>query len=316
MLRLKYIWIVIGISSGIFTIRGQENQVISTADITHFWEAYDQLAAAKSHEDSLLIMQEQYIDRATEGFKEFLRVRDFTAEEYVKKIGRYPSFWASVRASTERIATRTDEVEEVVEKLRTALPDFKNANICFAIGGLRTGGTISDGWVLIGSEISASDSTAEKSELSPWLQSVIGNTGDIVSMVAHEFIHTQQHSRGKSNLLTMSMGEGIADFMTQIILGTNINAPIHPYGIDNECELWQLFQQDLENAPKNYTRWLYNGPTIKDRPADLGYFMGFRIAEAYYNKQKDKEKALQTLLNYKKYKKVLKDSGYDGGCSR
>src|SRR6478609_2410439 len=92
---------------------------ISTQDITHFWEAYDSLASSK---DSVATFQRLYIDRATDGFKKFIKARDFTALEYVKLIRRFPKFWISMRKNTERIASRKGEIEAVFQKFRALYP--------------------------------------------------------------------------------------------------------------------------------------------------------------------------------------------------
>ncbi len=298
---------------GIILSIGATSQSISTADIDHFWQAYDQLATAQSKEDSIGIIQRTYIDRATPGFKEFLRVRKFTADEYVKVIGAAPKFWQSIRPLTKQIAQRIAEIETVLAVFVERLPKFKTPDVCFAIGTLRTGGTTTSGLILIGSDIAAADETVDTSELNNWLKSVLGKTGDIVAMVAHEAVHTQQKGSVKSTVLTASMGEGIADFITQELLGVNINAAIHDYGLANECQLWREFQAELHNP--DYSKWLYGGSGNAGRPADLGYFMGFQIAKAYYEKSSDKRVALTNLLNRRSYEEIYKESGYTGGCS-
>lgn len=282
---------------------------ISTEDIDHFWTAYDKLPEAKTFADSVQIMQTEYIDRATNGFKKFLRVRNFTAEEYITVLSAYPSFWKSIRSKTENIKYRQAELELVMTKLEAVIPHFKMPEICFAIGTLRTGGTTTPGWILIGSEIAAADSTVNTSEFSGWLKSVIGNTGDIVSMVTHETVHTQQSIFLRSNLLSQSMKEGTADFITQTILGLNINSGIYAYGNANACTLWKEFEPVMYE--KDYSNWLYNGNASIDRPADLGYFIGAQIAEAYYNNSADKRQAISMLLKSKKYKKVFAESAYN-----
>lgn len=285
---------------------------ISTQDITHFWEAYDALATAASKEDSLKTIQELYLDRATKGFKKFLKVRNFQAKEYIYHIRNSPAFWETVRPLTEQIANRQEEISAVLNKMSAEIPDFKTPKICFAIGALRTGGTTEGGYIHIGSEISASDHTVDTANLNDWLKSVIGKTGDIVSMVAHEAVHTNQHGNVKTTLLTACMIEGTADFITSEVLNKNINASIHAYGLANECQLWKEFQ--LEMNSKTFVKWLYDGPSSIGRPADLGYFMGFRIAQAYYEKAVDKRQALSDLLDRSKYLQIFETSGYIG-CS-
>ncbi len=293
-----------------FFVFGQPDYRIETLDISNFWNAFDQLKEAKTKRDSIRIIQEEYIDRSSDYFKDFLKVRNFTAEEYIKVISLYPKFWNSVRPLTEAIASQKDQIDRIFKEYQAIIPGFRQPNICFAIGCLRTGGTTSKGLILIGSEIAASDASVDKSEMSGWLERVIGNSGDIVSMIAHETVHTQQFNRKRSNLLTAVLTEGIADFITLEFLNLNINQKIFQYGATHECTLWKAFEEDLKNHPKDHRRWLYQGNKVKDRPADLGYFIGYKIAKAYYEKQSDKRKAIRTLMNVKKYKKIYKKSKY------
>ena len=81
----------------------QEKQIIETTDIDNFWIAFDKLKSATTQNDSIEIIQTNYIDQSTEYFKEFIRIRNFTAEEYVKLIGKYPKFWNSIRKETEKV---------------------------------------------------------------------------------------------------------------------------------------------------------------------------------------------------------------------
>ena len=293
----------------------QTDYKIETTDITNFWKAFDALATADSKEDSILIIQEQYIEKSTLYFKEFLRLRDFTAEEYVEKIGLYPKFWVSIRPLTEAIENRKEEIEKVFVVYKKMLPNFKQPNVCFAIGCLRTGGTVAKDLLLIGSEIAAANAAVDKSEMTGWLESVIGNSGDIVSMVAHETVHTQQFDSGtiklgRKFLLQQTMTEGIADFFTVELLGKNINQSVFDYGEKNKCALKKEFLEDLQKTPKKINKWLYKGSKSESRPADLGYFIGYEIAKAYYDKSENKEKAIANLLDMKQYKKIFKKSNY------
>lgn len=88
----------------------QDAHVIETVDINNFWNAYDLLQTAESTEDSIAIIQTDYIDKASEYFKEFIKAKSFTAEEYVEKIALYPMFWNSLRPLTENIQNRKGEV--------------------------------------------------------------------------------------------------------------------------------------------------------------------------------------------------------------
>jgi len=288
---------------------------IETSDIANFWKAFEMLENALTKQDSIDIIQKYYIEKASPDFKRFIKVRNFTASEYVEKIGLYPLYWKSVKPLTENLESSIIELEDVFIKLGEAIPNYNQPDICLAIGCLRTGGTTSGDLVLIGAEIAAADHSVEKSGLPPWLKSIIGKTGGIISLVAHEIIHTQQSDNRKiifkSNLLlNRTMKEGIADFLIFEILGLMVNNEIHIYGNNNESDLFREFEADLESKPRNYSKWLYNGGKSQDRPADLGYFIGFKIAESYYRKQIDKNDAIKQLLDQKNYTKIYKESLY------
>ena len=293
----------------------QNKQIIETSDIENFWKAFDKLKYASNKNDSINIIQTEYIDISTKFFKEFIKVRNFKAEEYVSLIHKYPKFWSSIRKETENVKNRKDDIEKILDKYEKEIPNFKRPNVCFAIGCLRTGGTVSDNLILIGTEIAASTKQTEKSELSNWLKSVIGTFGDIVSMVSHETIHTQQKGN-LSDLAEHSISEGVADFLSEKISGLTINKIAFKYGLENDCDLRKEFLFNYSKNKTDISNWLYNGSKSKNRPADLGYYIGYRIAEEYYNKAVNKEKAILDLLNRKNYKKIFKKSEYiNKSCS-
>jgi len=269
---MKYsILIALTISSIIVT--AQNSLKIETSDIDNFWLAVDQLEKATTRDDSINLIQKNYIDLATPEFQKFIKARNFTAAEYVDLLADYPEFWKSIKPLTVKIGDRKEEIELVMQELSTVLPDFKTPNVCFAIGCLRTGGTTTKDLILIGSEIAAADSTVIKTELSSWLNQIIGTNGDIVSMVAHEAVHTQQSGfplqdifslikHKNLSLLNASIMEGSCDFITDRYLDLNINSSIHLYGNLHHCELFEEFRSSIDVSPFDYSNFLYNGRQI------------------------------------------------------
>lgn len=291
-------------------------QVVSTEDIDHFWEAYDHLPNCTSKTDSIAAFQTLYIDRATEGFKAFLAVRDFTALEYYHCIRSYPKFWLSIRPNTLRVATLEGELDKIYAAYAAAFPGHEPPNICFAIGTLRTGGTTANGYLLIGSEIAAADGTTDKSELGEWLNGALPNAFEVRDMIAHEYVHELQSqslvmvwSYLNHRLLTISLIEGAADFIALQVTGGSINAHLRTYGDAHEEELWNQFSDEMyKNKLDN---WLYQGKdTPTGVPADLGYYMGYKICEAYYEQAEDKAQALRDIVEMKHFRRFLRRSGY------
>ena len=50
---------------------------------------------------------------------------------------------------------------------------------------------------------------------------------------------------------------------------------------------------------------------VKDKPADLGYYMGYHIAKSYYENAKDKKQAVIDIIEMKNPLQFLGKSGYD-----
>lgn len=61
-----------------------------------------------------------------------------------------------------------------------------------------------------------------------------------------------------------------------------------------------------------YSNWIANskqsGP---DNPPDQGYWVGYQICKAYYEKAKDKKQAIDDMLHLQDYRKFLAESGWE-----
>lgn len=60
----------------------------------------------------------------------------------------------------------------------------------------------------------------------------------------------------------------------------------------------------------DYAGWLYDGSQSPEgRPADLGYWMGYRIARGYYRRAADKAQAIRDMLRIRDFDAFLEASG-------
>ncbi|MFT3911909.1 MAG: DUF2268 domain-containing putative Zn-dependent protease [Ferruginibacter sp.] len=293
---------------------------VQTADIDHFWDAFDHLKECKTHNDSVDCFQERYINKATDGFKDFLLARNFTAEEYTTKVAGFPKFYNSIRKNTYEVKKAVPLIEEVFINFKKLYPAFKPCKVCFAIGTVRTGGTTSKDFVLIGTEITTATKDVDLSEFNGNAMSKVmaGGTTDIVqkikNIIAHESVHTQQGHKPDSDaekctLLYSCFSEGCCDFIGELLAGNQINKVAQEYGDKHEAELWAAFKKQLCDG--KVEDWMYNFSTAKDKPADLGYYIGYKISQAYYNSQPDKQQAIVDIIEARNVKKMLALSGYD-----
>lgn len=154
----------------------------------------------------------------------------------------------------------------------------------------------------IGERLRTPDTPEE--ELSDWDKQVLKPVESIPYIVAHELVHYQQkYPKGERTLLAKAIKEGSADFIGELISGRHINTLLHEYGNPKERELWEEFKQEMNGT--NLTKWLYNGDQVKDRPADLGYYVGYKITEAYYLRKVDKKQAIRDILEIKEFNQFL-----------
>lgn len=61
---------------------------------------------------------------------------------------------------------------------------------------------------------------------------------------------------------------------------------------------------------KDSHEWLYTYKPKNGYPPDLGYWIGYKITKACFDKAEDKQKAIADILHIKDYKKFLGQSGY------
>jgi hypothetical protein len=95
-------------------------------------------------------------------------------------------------------------------------------------------------------------------------------------------------------LLAQTLNEGCANFVAWTVTGADPAKAADQYGIAHEHELWIEFQREMNGT--DASSWLYQGDRSKDRPADLGYFMGARICGAYYRNAADKRRPIKDIF--------------------
>lgn len=304
-------------------LASENTKAVLTLDIDHFWQAFDRLKQCRSFADSVNAFQSLYLDRATDGLIDYISARELTAEKLVKAVTRYPKFYNSIRKNTTGLKGSTKSIAPLFDHFSKLYPNFKPFKVCFVIGLVNSGGTVSDQFVLIGSEIVASSPSSDLSEFIrekntdkvTLLSQKEGLLQQVRNIVAHESVHTQQRSLAddaeKCPLLYQVLREGISDFIGEMVAGQQINAAAHAYGDKNEEQLWKELSSNLCSG--DVSKWLYNAGKLKDKPADLGYYMGYRIAKSYYQQAADKQKAIIDMIEMNNPKRFLTLSKYQPG---
>jgi hypothetical protein len=230
-------------------------------------------------------------------------------------VERRPRFFAAIRANTLAIDTARavkDSIRTYYRRLSDLYPDAAFSPVYFLIGQLSSGGQ------LIGAELFGADASTPLGELNDYERRVVGRVEGLPGIIAHEVMHIQQsHARGsatavessaKPTLLAQSLDEGCASFLAAIVTGADPAKTVNAYGLAHERELWVEFQRDMNGT--DASNWLYQGDRSKDRPPDLGYFMGARICAAFFFNATDKRQAVGEIFAMPSAAAFLARSGY------
>lgn len=287
---------------------GQINkQDFVSTDIENFWTAYEKIVSTNDTLQQYRFLREFYIEKGTIGLKNLMEIRHYSEKELIEAIKNYPKFWNSIKVNTLKVKDQYAIIERDIEKLRMVYPELKPSTIYFSIGAFKTGGTITEDRVIIGSEVSLADKLTKIDELPQWRQPFFKENPLIEGLpllCTHEYVHTQQKEL-VHNLLSMCLYEGVAEFISCKATGKKSDTPAIEFGKTNQEKVLNLFVKDLFLITNNYS-WMWGENRNELKVRDLGYYIGYEICERYYNLSKDKIKAIKELieLDYTNEKEV------------
>ncbi|MEM6265679.1 MAG: hypothetical protein AAGI38_24465 [Bacteroidota bacterium] len=272
-------------------------QVIVSADIANFWQAYDAIQITEDSIQQLAHLHDLFLSKASVGQQRMMEARRYTPEEYLRTITSYPAFWNSIRSNTEDLEPFNEALRSGVNKLASIYPDITHSTIYYTVGTHRAPGTGFDGTVLIGTEYALGDSTTVTFELPEHKQNYykINPTKYLTFLCVHEYVHTQQLPM-VYDLLSLTLYEGIAEFVAIKATGQNSPWKAFTYGPEHEDRIRQRFEKDMFR-PNTIYNWLWNSPQNEFNTSDLGYFVGHQLAARYYDAAGDKKEAIKQLID-------------------
>lgn len=277
-------------------------------DLARFWRAHDLAAHESDPARRAAIYQTQYLDRGSPGLRAFAELRIGDGASLAAAVDAAPAYYASLRWQQRRLAEMEPAIRRVFAGMSRLLPDARIPDVYFLIGRMNSGGTLADTGLLIGLEMYGREAGAPEHELGQWHRQVLRGMDALPAIVAHELVHYQQRGSlsGQPTLLQAVLNEGVADFVGELVAGSHINSHVHEWAEPRAAELWEEFRRRKDGT--DLAGWLYGGQ-VEGRPADLGYWMGYRIAKAYYERAEDKSQALRDMLAIEDAEAFLASSG-------
>jgi hypothetical protein len=271
-------------------------------DVHHFVSARQLLLPG----DSVCRSFDAYLRTGSPGLAAYAAKFGVGRSELCTAVRRTPARYARLDSTVTGFDSAGERIRAIFAKFKTLQPDAALPSVYVVVGNGISGGTTTRGRpsiVLIGAELTRSAAGL------PWT-------------VAHELAHTQQHyptwrmwtagpSWLRAPLLRQSLVEGTADLVAEVLTGQQKR---EAYGEAHENALWIDFQRAMHMG--DYHGWLYNGRerASDGRPPDLGYWIGYRIARAYYDRSPDKARAIRDMLAIRDFDAFVAASGYRGGA--
>jgi hypothetical protein len=278
-----------------------------TSDVKNFWKAYDM--AKKDTANAINIYKKYYVEPASNGLQDYLGYKIKNLKNFVKSVNTKPLFYAAVRKNTYAVDQQKPQMIQSFVKFKQIYNKAQFPDIYFVIGAFNSGGTSTDAGLLIGLDQSARTEEVPVKELNLWQQNNFTNLKSLPNLIAHELIHFNQNGlAGDTTLLAGALTEGMADFIGELISGKTANDRLHVWAKGKEKQIWADFEKEMYFEKSR--NWIANSDQeTADKPADLGYWVGYQICKAYYNKSTDKNKAVNDMLNIKNYKEFYVKSG-------
>lgn len=285
------------------------------SDIDNFWKAFDLIQDAKTHTKRTDIIQKTYVDKASKGLKLLIEKHNLTAADYATYM-KDTVFFNSIKPVTLNSKNDTLEIRNHLRSFENLYPNAIFNDIYFVIGQFKRAGTVIDSTMIIQLEKNAkSDATRSAFLFNEDQLDNLNHHSSLIPLIVHEQVHINQKNINTKTLLSKSICEGAADFLMHLQTGRLPSSvqETYTYGIANETRLWAKFQTDLDIKYGLIKKdWFYNYDR-QDIPPDLGYFMGFKICEKYYNEATDKVEAIKFMLNGSNSERLLELSQYNGG---
>ena len=274
---------------------------IRTSDVDLFYRIYDASGGQPTGE----MLERDYIQGGSDALRQFVPNRIRSGADLAQTIAADRNIYEGARACLAALPAVKARLTRAFNKLAGIVPDARFPPVTILIGRNNSGGTPGRSGVLIGLEVAC-----RPTPLQPNIED------HLVRLIMHEYGHVQQDLAGSEDehpvtVLSQSLVEGEAELIAELTTGDISNVQLKRWTRGREREIDAVFLAQADGT--DLTPWFYNDVGTPEKPGDLGYWVGYRIAKAYYRHAHDKPAAMRTLLELKDPKAILVQSGWKPG---
>lgn len=281
--------------------------VIRTDDVDRFYALYDATGGRPTVEQL-----DAYLQEGSQSLREFARLRRVTGERIAERIASDPALYEDARRCLAVLPAATERLRTALATLSDLYPAAEYPPVAIVVGRGRPVGIVNPSGATIGLEaLCAADFMNPDPE------------DRFVHVIAHEYVHTQQPGTReleglepgdpRMTVLRLSLMEGAAEFIGELVSGSVGNTRHAEWTRGREAEIEAAFARDMDST--RLDDWLWNYKAGSDEPYDLGYWVGYRIVKAYYQRADDKRAAIARILEMDDPHAFLAESGWTPGMA-
>lgn len=274
---------------------------LQTEDVARFYRVYE----AANGRPTAAQLQRGYIDPGSAGLRHLMQVRSVNAERIALAVATQPRLYADGRSCMAALPRIRARLMRTFDNLLDLYPEAERPPVTILVSRGRPLAIAGPGaGVQIAVETICSDTAAR----------LLGRNIDdrFVNVIAHEYVHVQQpRERANPTVLERALEEGVAEFIGELISGALANVGVHESARGREYEIETRFAGDLDRT--DLSAW-FDNVTAED-VGQLGYWVGYRIARAYYQNAPDRRAAIRDMIRMVDARDFLARSGWHPGMT-
>jgi hypothetical protein len=272
---------------------------IHTEDVDLFYKLYD----ATGGHPSAGQLQRDYLDAGSEGLQQLARLRNVTGARIADTLAKRPELYVDAKRCMAVLPRVRPRVEASLRELVRLYPQARTPPFTIAVSRGKPVG--------VGSPVTGLQIGLEALCGSEWMNPDVEER--FVHVIAHEYAHVQQVAALVDNehptVLVRALTEGAAELVAELISGRTGYTHFGALTKGREKEIETAFAVDVDQT--DLSRWVDN--STMEQGNDLGYWVGYRIAKAYYQRAADKQQAVREILEMSDPKAFLAKSGWRPG---
>lgn len=290
---------------------GQQSNLITTdpaqapivySDLVNFSKFLERIEKGDALD---IALNEEYLDKASPGLLEHIKDQQVTAEDFFNAINERLDDYKKLQNLAATLKSVEPELRQAYGRLSEVLPESTFMPVYYFVG-------VHKGLFAEPSPAGISVSiTSESTALKHMTELVIHETAHVQQVMAVGLDEYMLVYGPKKSLLSLAIREGTAEFFTMLVTGKITQQAALDYLLENEESLWPQFTSSMDDQSPG--DWMWQKPSNGEWPYHMGYAVGYRIVNDYYESAHDKTQAKQAILASTNARELLDASGYGAG---